>query len=197
MHRILPTLSDYLPSEPGPAIRIAHRRHKTIFAYDDQFRPFAPLYGHYWAIVPLRRRSGRNRSRATLQLSDFIPIHIPRAVRRRSHESQGGSGPDCRPSPETGEDQPLDAEAQHLAQDSPPDVDLMIPDHNAPPSYSIEGSRVMAHIDPQLAMAILQQVELPPICVNWGLGYRFLIHQFQPEFLFRSRIATVHGNFYT
>jgi hypothetical protein len=123
-------------------------------------------------------------------LYQYTMLHIPRIVRSRSHESQGGSGPDCRPSPDTGEDQPLDAEAQHLAQDSPPDVDFMIPDHNAPPSYSIEGSNDVAHIDPQLAMTMLQQVELPPICVNWGLGYRFLIHQFQPEYLFCSRIHT-------
>jgi hypothetical protein len=190
IHRILPNLSASLLQAPAPVIRIAHRRHNTLFAYDEQFRPIAPLHGHYWAIVTLRRRSGRIRSRAPLQLSDFMPVRLPRVTRHRSREMHEGHGPDLSPSPAISEEQPLDAEAHPLPRDSHQDDALMMPDLAAPPLSSMEGRDDMTNIDLQLAQNLLQQVELPPICVHWDQGYHFLLHQFQPDYLFRDRIRT-------
>ncbi len=45
-------------------------------------------------------------------------------------------------------------------------------------------------IDLQLAVTFLEQVALPPICINWPTGFQFLVYTFKPEQLFSQRIRS-------
>jgi hypothetical protein len=60
--------------DPAPITQIAYRGITGDImqsSHDSEFRPLAPLHGHYWAIVTLQRRFPRSR-RGQLQLSDFM-----------------------------------------------------------------------------------------------------------------------------
>ena len=48
----------------------------------------------------------------------------------------------------------------------------------------------LSQVDLELALTFLENVALPPICVNWTTGFQFMVHQFQPEQLFSQRIRT-------
>jgi hypothetical protein len=49
---------------------------------------------------------------------------------------------------------------------------------------------VLSQVDLELALTFLEQVTLPPICVNWTTGFQFMVRQFQPEQLVSQRIHT-------
>ena len=55
-----------------------------------------------------------------------------------------------------------------------------------PPAHAEE----LHNVDIQLALNILEQIDLPPICVRWEIGYQFLLYHFQPSDLYRHRICT-------
>jgi hypothetical protein len=74
--------------DPALIIQIAYRRHNAIFAYVSEFRPLAPLHGHYWAIVTLRRRSPRSR-RGQVRLSDFMQSDLSCCRSRASRSLRG------------------------------------------------------------------------------------------------------------
>ena len=181
VHRIQPHSPGLSPAAPVPVIKIAHRRHNAIPAYDDQFRPIGNSHGHYWAIVPLRRHSARLQQRSRLQLSDFIQSEIPRRRSRDNcslsqviSQTESDSLPQIADQP--GEDHPMDQES-----------------HNLP----FEQNEELSFEDQQLAITVLEQIELPPICVNWPIGFHFLVKQFKSEELFSNRIRSfryIHGD---
>ena len=70
-------------------------------------------------------------------------------------------------------------------------LDPMSQDDPAPQLTSPSASQADLHnIDLQLALNVLEQIDLPPICVRWEIGYEFLLHHFQPSDLFCTRIPT-------
>ena len=181
-HRIQPVNSGVSHLE---IIRIAHRRHNAIQAYDDNFQPIGTLHGHYWAIVPLRRHSPRRAPRR-LQLSDFVSLPNRRSGgSRRSNGANQEEDQPSQPGPDNSGPAPPSAPEN--------DADPMIPDNLDPPSVPEED---LSLVDQQLALNILDQIELPPICVNWSTGFQFLVLHFRPDELFRHRIRTfryIHG----
>ncbi len=42
----------------------------------------------------------------------------------------------------------------------------------------------------ELAVQILEQIELPAICTNWKAGFQFIVYHFKPEERFSNRIRT-------
>ena len=84
-----------------------------------------------------------------------------------------------------------EAEAASISeQDAQPPVDPMIQDNDAPllsVPLPVEYED-LSQVDLQLAITILEQVELPPFCVHWPTDFQFLVHHFKPDELFRPSI---------
>jgi hypothetical protein len=141
----------------------------VIFAYDDKFQPISHLHGHYWAIVPLRRKSLRKKH---LQLSDFIQSDLPRRGSRTS-KSTGGVNPEGHAAFANSPDQqPLDADPMQQDTTAPADQishDDPMPQDSDPPPPSPQPQEEdfdLSNVDMELDIQILEQIELPPICVD-------------------------------
>ena len=84
-----------------------------------------------------------------------------------------------------------DSATSSLETGGQPPVDQMSQADSSPPLPSPLASEAeMNNIDFQLAFNILEQIDLPPICVRWEIGYQFLLYHFQPSDLYRHRICT-------
>jgi hypothetical protein len=70
-----------------------------------------------------------------------------------------------------------------------PITDLPLPSTRADDSLD-QPANWLDEVDLSLAITILDQVSLPPICVNWHTGFQFLVHIFNPDKLFATRIRT-------
>ena len=144
-------------------INIAHRRHNVFQGYDSRFQSLGLLHGHYWAIVPIRRRSSR-RTRRPLLMSDMVELPIPRQSRQNSSAN--------------------DEQQMEVADSEVPN------DGNNVPIPIPQFLESISQVDYDLAKQLLESVDLPPECVNWNNGFDFLIRHFRPETLFNQRIRT-------
>ena len=87
--------------------------------------------------------------------------------------SAGGLGP-LLPSPQATDTEQSPSQALHMPMDL---------DQPYGHQHDLMDSETMNKhaVDMQLAMQILQSVDLPPTCVNWDQGFGFLLHHFQPD----------------
>ena len=72
---------------------------------------------------------------------------------------------------------------QHMELDPIPSAPPALDAHLSDPSSSDT-------CDMALALSVLTQIDLPPICVNWTNAYPYLLNNFRLEDLLKSRVRT-------
>ena len=104
------------------------------------------------------RRSTRQRAHLTLLMSDHFDYNNIPVRRRQTSGSRSSLNMDVDPLPSPS--------PQHMELDPIPSAPQALDAHLSDPSSS--GTCDMA-----LALSVLTQIDLPPICVNWTNAYPY------------------------